>query len=372
LAEDVQDGKGEVLFKKGHLVGKNDAKQIEDLNVKSVAVRSPLTCKTTYGICAHCYGVDLGKNAMIDIGEAVGTVAAQAIGEPGTQLTMRTFHSGGVATAGGDITQGLPRVEEVFENRNPKNPAVVSEFDGTVLEVQDLGKEKVIKVLGDKASDKKKSAEKEYVFTYRRMPIVRAGDKVKAGQLMTDGSANIDEVFEYGGKESAQNYIISEINKLYELQGETVSRKHIEVIVRQMFSRSKIKKAGDTEFTEGEIIENSMIHEENEKVKENNGEPAISKPLLMGITEVSLSRRSFLSAASFQHTTRVLIQNAVKGSTDELRGLKENVIIGRLIPAGTGFKGSKKYEMIKNLQAELQKEYASENLSELRDKESLE
>ena len=176
---------------------------------------------------------------------------------------------------------------------------------------------------------------------------------------MTDGSADIDEVFKYGGKEATQNYIIAEVNKLYELQGETVSRKHIEVIVKQMFSRSRVKKAGDTLFTEGELLENATLHEENNRVKEEGGELAVAEPVVMGITEVSLSRRSFLSAASFQHTTRVLIQNAVRGSEDELRGLKENVIIGRLIPAGTGFKGSKKYKMIADLQEELRKEYAS-------------
>ena len=176
---------------------------------------------------------------------------------------------------------------------------------------------------------------------------------------MTDGSADIDEVFKYGGKEAAQNYIISEVNKLYELQGETVSRKHIEVIVRQMFSRSKVKKAGDTLFTEGEVLENAVIFAENERVKAEDKEPAVADPVVMGITEVSLSRQSFLSAASFQHTTRVLIQSSVRGSEDSLRGLKENVIIGRLIPAGTGFKGSKKHKMIADLQEELRKEFSS-------------
>ncbi|MEI6480319.1 MAG: DNA-directed RNA polymerase subunit beta' [bacterium] len=358
-AADVVDSKGEVIFKKGHLITKDDAKIVEDRDVASVSVRSPLTCKSLHGVCAQCYGTDLGRNLLIDIGEAVGTVAAQAIGEPGTQLTMRTFHAGGIASVGGDITQGLPRVEEVFEKRAPKNPAVVNKIDGTVSEVKDLGKERIIKVLSDEGETKKGKGETEYVFTNKRTPVVRLGDKVVKGQLMTDGSADIDEVFKYGGKEAAQNYIISEVNKLYELQGETVSRKHIEVIVRQMFSRSKVKKAGDTLFTEGEVLENAVIFAENERVKAEDKEPASADPVVMGITEVSLSRQSFLSAASFQHTTRVLIQSSVRGSEDSLRGLKENVIIGRLIPAGTGFKGSKKHKMIADLQEELRKEFSS-------------
>ena len=358
-AEEIADSNGNVLFKKGHLITKDDAKVVEDSDVKIVAVRSPLVCKSIHGVCAQCYGTDLGRNIMIDIGEAVGTVAAQAIGEPGTQLTMRTFHAGGIASVGGDITQGLPRVEEVFEKRCPKNPAVVNKIDGTVSEVKDLGKERIIKVLSDGGESKKQKGETEYVFTFKRVPTVRLGDKVVKGQLMTDGSADIDEVFKYGGKEMAQNYIISEVNKLYELQGETVSRKHIEVIVRQMFSRSKVKKSGDTTFTEGEVIENAALHEENNRMEAEGKESASGEAVVMGITEVSLSRRSFLSAASFQHTTRVLIQSAVRGSFDELRGLKENVIIGRLIPAGTGFKGSKKHAMIADLQEKLRKEFAS-------------
>ncbi len=359
-ASDIVDSKGEVIFKKGHLISKDDSKIVEESDVASVDVRSPLTCKSLHGVCAQCYGTDLGRNVMIDIGEAVGTVAAQAIGEPGTQLTMRTFHAGGIASVGGDITQGLPRVEEVFEKRAPKNPAVVNKIDGTVSEVLDLGKERSIKVLSDAGESKKVKGETEYVFTNKRIAIVKVGDKVIKGQLMTDGSADIDEVFKYGGREAAQNYIISEVNKLYELQGETVSRKHIEVIVKQMFSRTRVKKAGDTLFTEGELLENAALHEENERVMAEGGEPASGDSVVMGITEVSLSRRSFLSAASFQHTTRVLIQNAVRGSEDMLRGLKENVIIGRLIPAGTGFPGSKKHKMIADLQEELRKVYKTD------------
>ncbi|MDE1940971.1 MAG: DNA-directed RNA polymerase subunit beta', partial [Patescibacteria group bacterium] len=226
LGEDLKDASGKVLFKKGHLLSKTDAQFIEDSGVTAVHVRSPLSCKTVRGVCAQCYGLDLGRNKLVALGEAVGTVAAQAIGEPGTQLTMRTFHQGGAAAAGGDITQGLPRVEEVFEKRRPKNPAVVATVDGVVTDVQDLGKEKLIKVLPEledapKTKTPKKPAEIEYLYPYRRTTMVKVGDRVKKGQLLTDGSADIDELFEYGGEERAKDYVITEVGKIYELQGET-------------------------------------------------------------------------------------------------------------------------------------------------------
>jgi DNA-directed RNA polymerase subunit beta' len=371
LAHDVANAKGHVLFKKGHLLSKAQAMQIEEAGVSEVAVRSPLACESIKGVCVACYGVDLGKNALVDLGEAVGTVAAQAIGEPGTQLTMRTFHSGGAASVGGDITAGLPRVEEVFEKRRPKNPAVVATVDGVVTEVKDLGKEKVIKVLAEgyekpkakrmtkKAlaalastnadvpeSPKGGSHEVEYTFHYRRMPFVKVGDHIKKGDLITDGSADIDEVFKYGDREKAKEYVITEIGKIYELQGETVARKHIEIIVKQMFSRLEVTDAGGTDLSAGEVVSESDLIEENARAKKAGKDEAKATQVVMGITEVSLSRKSFLAAASFQHTTRILINNAVRGSQDNLVGLMENVIIGRLIPAGTGFKGSPKWDMM--------------------------
>ena len=351
LAEDVVTPDGVVLFKKGHALAKIDALAIEAANISEMRVRSPLACKSTRGVCVHCYGFDLGKDRAVDIGEAVGTVAAQAIGEPGTQLTMRTFHAGGTASVGGDITQGLPRVEEVFEKRKPKNPAVVNRVDGLVTEFKESGKERILVVtpeIQDKGKGKKSDV--EYVLSFNRVALVKVGDKVVKGQLLTDGSADIDELFKYGGRERAENYIIEEVNKLYELQGEAVSRKHIEVIVRQMFSRRRVKDAGASGFTVGDVVGNSELEEENARLREGGLDEVKGEPLVMGITEVSLSRKSFLSAASFQHTTRVLIAAAVRGTTDTLRGLKENVIIGRLIPAGTGFPGSPKYRMIKELQ----------------------
>jgi len=292
--------------------------------------------------------LDLGRNDIVALGEAVGTVAAQAIGEPGTQLTMRTFHAGGTASAGGDITQGLPRVEEVFEKRTPKIPAVVASVNGVIMEVKDLGKEKSIKVLPEMEDQGKgkKPAEVEYVFPYRRTTLVRVGDRVVKGQLLTDGSADIDEVFEYGGEDRAKDYVITEVGKIYELQGETVSRKHIELIVKQMFSRRRVTEAGDTQLTEGMIVDDIQLAEENDLAKKAGGAIAKAERLVMGITETSLSRKSFLSAASFQHTTRVLIGNAVRGAEDDLAGLMENVIIGRLVPAGSGFEGSPKKIMI--------------------------
>jgi DNA-directed RNA polymerase subunit beta' len=355
LVEDVTGKDGVVLFAKGCLLTKDDAQKIEQAEVEKVIVRSPLSCKTLHGICAKCYGTDLGRNVIIDVGEAVGTIAAQAIGEPGTQLTMRTFHSGGTASVGGDITQGLPRVEEIFEKRRPKNPAVVATVNGLVTSVKDFGKEKIITVMAD-IEDKgkvKKSGEVEYTFSPKRMPFVKAGDKITKGQLLTDGSADTDEIFEFAGKDKAMEYIITEVGKPYELQGEAVARKHIEIIVKQMFSKKVVTEPGTSDYCIGDVIDELDLVLENRDIKEKKGKEMEAKLMVMGITESSLSRRSFLSAASFQHTVRILINAAIKGTKDSLTGLKENVIIGRVIPAGTGFPGSRKHQMIKDLQQEL-------------------
>jgi len=357
LIEDVVNEKGDVLFKKGHLLTHKDAVSIEEAGVKTIVVRSPVTCRTLRGVCQKCYGLDLGRNQLVDKGETVGTIAAQAIGEPGTQLTMRTFHAGGTASVGGDITQGLPRVEEIFESRKPRNPAAVAKASGTVSNIEETKKEKIITVISNLEDKKKsKSAEVEYSVSINRTVLVKVGDEVEKGDILTDGSANLSELFKRGGQEKTQNYIIREISKTYELQGATVDRKHIELIIRQMFSRGRVKKAGDTKFTKGEVVEMFEAEQENIRVKEEGGEQARVEPTIMGITEVSLSRKSWLSAASFQHTTRVLISAAIRGKEDELKGLKENVIIGRLIPAGTAFEGSKKNEMMKELQERIREE----------------
>lgn len=334
LASDLKDKDGKVVYKKGFLITKEEAANIEGAGFEELYVRSPLTCSTAHGVCRMCYGLDLGRNRMVDLGEAVGIVAAQAIGEPGTQLTLRTFHAGGVA--GADITTGLPRVEEIFERRIPKNPAVVSQSNGEVWEIKKDEKGLVIKVLSDSKVDGK-SNEIEYSVPFHRVPIIKVKDKVKKGELLTDGSADITEIFKYGGKELVEEYIIREINKVYELQSASIARKHTEIIIRQMFSRRKVKDSGDTNFSVGDIIENTSLIEENIRMKEEKLREAKAEIVVLGITEVSLRTKSWLSAASFQNTNRVLVENAIKGGVDSLRGLKENVIIGRLIPAGTGF-----------------------------------
>jgi len=336
LAKDVLDSDGKVILKKNSDINKDMAQSIEDAGITEVAVFSPLTCETRNGVCAKCYGLDMGKNIPVDLGEAVGTVAAQAIGEPGTQLTMRTFHAGGTASVGGDITQGLPRVEELFERRKPSSPCVIARIDGMISEIRTEGKDKIIVIAPKEKTTAKKSL--EYVFSAFRTPLVKVGDDVKKGQMLTDGSADLSELFKYAGKEPTQEYMISQINKIYELQGEAVSRKHIEVILRQMFSRVKITDAGDAKVAVGDVIDQWKLESINKDAKLK----AIAEPLILGIAEVALTKDSFLSAASFQHTNKILINAAIRGSKDLLTGLKENVIIGRLIPAGTGFIGSNK------------------------------
>jgi DNA-directed RNA polymerase subunit beta' len=348
LAEALVSSEGEAIAAKHEFLTKEVAERIEAAAISEVRVFSPLSCAARYGICRRCYGLDLATGELVAKGEAVGTMAAQAIGEPATQLTMRTFHSGGIATVGGDITMGLPRVEEVFERRAPKNPAVIAKADGVVAEVRAEAREKVIVVLRDeKAIKGKKQDSDEYSVHYRRMPLVRAGDKVLKGDLLTDGSADIVELFRYAGRERTQRYIINETSRIYELQGASVSRKHIEVIVAQMFARMKVRDPGGSQIVSGDIIESAYLEEENERLREATLPEARAEALVMGISEVSLSRQSWLSAASFQHTTKILIRSAVRGALDPLRGLKENVLIGRLIPAGSGFPGSEKERMVR-------------------------
>lgn len=312
-------------FKKGRLLSMEDARALEATDIQEFYVYSPITCKSKYGICKKCYGYDLGSNTPIKLGEAAGIVAAQAIGEPGTQLTLRTFHLGGIA--GGDITMGLPRVEELFELRPPKNPAVICEEDDDILEIKENGVEKII-VAG----------KKEYSVRFGRRPIVKPGDSVKKGNLLTDGAAEIRELFAIAGMEKAQNYILNEVSKVYTLQGASINDKHTEIIVRQMFSRCRIKDSGDTKLSRGRVVERLEFFEENERVKIEGGEEAKAVRLVMPISKVSLSTASWMSAASFQDTARVLIRASMDGAEDKLRGLKENVIIGRLIPAGTGYR----------------------------------
>ncbi|HVZ76315.1 MAG TPA: DNA-directed RNA polymerase subunit beta' [Candidatus Paceibacterota bacterium] len=345
LAADVE-ADGKTLFKKGHFLTAADAKQVEDSGVASAYVRSPAACKSTHGICAKCYGADLGTMKPVSLGEAVGTVAAQAIGEPGTQLTMNIKHAGGAASAAGDVTQGLPRVEEIFERRAPRNPAVVASVSGHVVEIRNDAKEKILVVAPDLEHKKAKKDTIEYSMHPRRVPKVKVGDTFQKGEILTDGSADLSELYKYAGKDKTQEYIISEVLKIYELQGANISTKHLEVIVRQMFSRMKVTESGSSDFSKGDITSEAELLVVNSKIAEQGGEPVKAEGLIMGILDVSLSRASFLSAASFQNTTRMLIRASLYGAVDRLNGLKENVIIGRLIPAGTGFHGSPKSELV--------------------------
>ncbi|MBU2545048.1 DNA-directed RNA polymerase subunit beta' [Patescibacteria group bacterium] len=328
--EDIKvDGK--IVVKKGEIIAWEPGKKItEEDKIDKVKVRSPLTCKATRGICQKCYGWDLGMNQLVKKGSAVGIIAAQAIGEPGTQLTMRTFHTGGVAGGSGDITMGLPRVQEIFEARIPRGKAEISMVDGKVLEITE---KRILKI-----QVKNEKEPVEYKLPAKTALFVQKGDNVISGQQLCEGNLDLKELFKAKGKEDAQRYILDEIQKIYVSQGAIIHDKHVEIIVRQMFSRVKVKEVGDSFFTIGEIVERTKFLEENMKLKKDKKKIAKATVTLLGISRVSLTTDSFLSSASFQETSRVLIRAAMEGKVDNLRGLKENVIIGKLIPAGTGFK----------------------------------
>jgi DNA-directed RNA polymerase subunit beta' len=332
-----------IIVKKGEIIDWQKGEKIIESGVEKVRIRSPLSCKSVRGICQKCYGWDLGVNKLIKLGEAVGIVAAQAIGEPGTQLTMRTFHTGGVA-GGGDITFGLPRVQEIFEARVPTGKAEISKVDGKVLEINPAeGIIKIKAVNGNpKPKTKNKKQKKTEIIEYRVPPKlaiwVKPGEEVKKGQQLCEGNLDLKELFKTVGKEITQHYVVNEIQKIYVSQGAVIHDKHVEVIVRQMFSRVRVKDPGDTDFSIGEVVERTKFLEENIQLKKKKRKPAKGTPILLGISRVALTTDSFLSAASFQETSRVLIRAALEGKEDKLRGLKENVIIGKLIPAGTGFR----------------------------------
>lgn len=294
-----------------------------------------MTCKTRRGICQKCYGMDLGISELVHVGQAVGIVAAQAIGEPGTQLTMRTFHIGGVA--GTDITQGLPRVDEIFEARPPKGEAAIAEADGQVAEIKETEKEKIIRV--ESAPDKKGKKEiREYIVSSVMNLDVQKDDLVTKGQVISEGHLDLKKLFKIEGEEAVYRYIVKEVQEIYSAQGEGINDKHIEVIIRQMLSRVRVLDPGDTSLLPGDIVEDIQLVEANEEAKKAGKNVATAEKLLLGISKVALSTESFLSAASFQETAKVLINAAVTGKEDKLRGLKENVIIGKLIPAGTGYR----------------------------------
>ncbi|MCK4592510.1 DNA-directed RNA polymerase subunit beta' [Candidatus Parcubacteria bacterium] len=349
--KDIKDPKTKkVIVKANDQINKEDAGKIEKAGIERVWIRSIVNCKAKRGICQACYGYDLGKNKLVEIGQAVGIVTAQAIGEPGTQLTMRTFHSGGVA--GKDITQGLPRVEEIFEARLPKGKAIISEVDGIVEDIEETQDSRIIhikfKPKAEDVVDKEKIEDvRSYVIDKDISILVKKGELITAGQQLIEGHVDIHELFKLKEIKEVQRYIIKEVQQVYTSQGEGIDDKHIEIIIRQMLSRVRIKDVGDTSLLIGDIVEKAQLTEANNEIerenKENKGvtdkikEPAVVKQLLLGITKASLTTESFLSAASFQETARVLIGAAITGKEDKLRGLKENVIIGRLIPSGTGY-----------------------------------
>ena len=335
LVEDLYDPETkELLCDTNTMISDELAKKIMNSGIKKVKVRSILGCRSKYGACSKCYGMGLATRQRVAIGESVGIIAAQSIGEPGTQLTMRTFHTGGVA--GGDITQGLPRVEELFEARNPKGLATITEIDGKVT-INDDKKRKEVTVVG-------KDDAKTYVIPFGSKLKVKEGDEIKAGAPLTEGSINPNDILAINGPEGVYNYIISEVQKVYRNQGVDINDKHIEVITKQMLNKVRVEDAGETGLFTASLMDMYEFEEANEKAIAEGKKPAKGRRVLLGITKASLATDSFLSAASFQETTKVLTEAAIKGKTDELLGLKENVIIGKLIPAGTGLK---KYKNLK-------------------------
>lgn len=329
--EDIVDPKtGKILVKANEMISEESAETIEKSGINEVKVRSVLTCKAKFGVCAHCYGKNLATDQAVNIGESVGIIAAQSIGEPGTQLTMRTFHTGGVAAAE-DITQGLPRVEELFEARKPKGLAIISEIDGAVSINETKRKKEVVITASDGETV-------SYNIVYGARLKVRPGDMVEAGDELTEGSVNPHDILKIKGVQGVQNYLVKEVQRVYRLQGVDINDKHIEIIVKQMLSKVKIEDAGDTDMLPGSLANLHDFEEQNEETIAEGGNPAVGRRALLGITKASLATDSFLSAASFQETTRVLTEAAIKGKEDHLLGLKENVIIGKLIPAGTGMR----------------------------------
>ena len=348
LMEDLRDPEtGDLIMSHNKLMNEADAQKIVDSGVERITIRSVLNCKAKHGVCAKCYGSNLANGNLVAVGEAVGVIAAQSIGEPGTQLTMRTFHTGGIASAE-DITQGLPRVEELFESRRPKNAAIISRIAGTVR------MEEIKKIRNVIITDPETGTEEYYPVPYGYKIRVREGDSVEAGTPLTEGSINPGDILAVNGQQAVQNYIITEVQKVYRSQGVDINDKHIEVIVRQMLRKVKVDDSGSSYLLPGSLIDKKDIDEINADIKRrmDSGEEGLSFattiPVLQGITKASSNSDSFLSAASFQETTRALTDAAIKGKSDYLQGLKENVIIGKLIPAGTGMDVYNNIQIVKN------------------------
>ena len=343
LCEDIKDKDGNVLVKANHMVTPRRAELIIKKGVdengeplKRIKIRTILTCRSHSGICAKCYGANMATGEPVQVGEAVGIIAAQSIGEPGTQLTMRTFHTGGVA--GDDITQGLPRVEELFEARKPKGLAIITEFAGTAT-INDTKKKREVIVTNEETGESK-----AYLIPYGSRIKVADGAQLEAGDELTEGSVNPHDILKIKGLRAVQDYMLQEVQRVYRLQGVDINDKHIEVIVRQMLKKVRVEEAGDSEFLPGTNVDILEFEDVNKQLVEEGKEPATGEQIMLGITKASLATNSFLSAASFQETTKVLTEAAIKGKIDPLVGLKENVIIGKHIPAGTGMK---KYQDIR-------------------------
>ena len=352
--ETIYDKDGNVLVKANHMITPRRAARIMSIGVDGrgepitrVKIRTILTCRSHVGVCAKCYGTNMATGQSVQVGEAIGIIAAQSIGEPGTQLTMRTFHSGGVA--GDDITQGLPRVEELFEARKPKGLAIITEFSG-IATIKDTKKKREVIVTNPADGETK-----TYLIPYGSRIKIMDGAELEAGDELTEGSVNPHDILKIKGVRAVQDYLLREVQRVYRLQGVDINDKHIEVIVRQMLKKIRIENNGDSDFLPGTLVDNLEFEEMNERLIEQGLEPAEGAQVLLGITKASLATNSFLSAASFQETTKVLTEAAIKGKIDPLIGLKENVLIGKLIPAGTGMN---RYRSIKldsdlNMQEEL-------------------
>ena len=357
-----------IVVRSGEIISREAAKKIQDSDLAFLKVRSPIACKTVYGVCAACYGLDLSRNRLVDLGEAVGIVAAQSIGEPGTQLTLRTFHVGGVA--GADITHGLPRVEEIFEARPPKGKAALCRAEGVVSDIEERGLSLVIKIRETvpkkavKVTRRKTKTEAdifEYLVPLNTTILVKIGDKVNKGDQLFEGPLDLREILVLRGTDAFIHYVINEIQRVYVPEGAAINDKHIEIIVKQMLSRVAVKDAGDTDFMVGEVVEKPKFVTVNRAAKKSKKQPARAVQRVFGVTRVSLTTESFLSAASFQETARVLVDASVQHKVDVLRGLKENVIIGKLIPVGTGLRGVDQEKLL-GLRAKLTVQASIDNL----------
>ena len=362
VCETIYDKDGNIIVKANHMVTPKRAEQVMKFGVNKdggpiteVKIRTILSCKSHIGVCAKCYGANMATGEPVQVGEAVGIIAAQSIGEPGTQLTMRTFHTGGVA--GGDITQGLPRVEELFEARKPKGLAIITEFGGTAT-INDTKKKREIIVTNHETGESK-----AYLIPYGSRIKVQDGAELGAGYELTEGSVNPHDILKIKGLRAVQDYMIQEVQRVYRLQGVEINDKHIEVVVRQMLKKIRIEENGDSDFLPGTMVDTLDFEDTNERLIAEGKEPAVGEQVMLGITKASLATNSFLSAASFQETTKVLTEAAIKGKVDPLIGLKENVIIGKLIPAGTGMR---KYRDVKlDTELEMDDEITLEDFEEL-------